>query len=135
MKKIIFLKTEQDLQSDMPSSKENPCLNCGACCQHFRISFYFGETSFYPSGVVPLEMVEKLNDHRVVMKGTNQKSPRCVALKGTVGEAIGCKIYENRPSVCRQYHVWDPLTGEPNPDCQALRSKIGLPLLEPINPN
>ncbi|MEG6657786.1 YkgJ family cysteine cluster protein, partial [Pseudomonas aeruginosa] len=24
-------------------STDNPCLTCGACCAHFRVSFYWGE--------------------------------------------------------------------------------------------
>ena len=133
MAKVIFLKKQEDLFSDMPSNSSNPCLNCGACCAHFRVSFYFGETDSHPQGYVPSELVMPLTPHRVAMKGTDQKNPRCVALTGEVGQSIGCSIYENRPSVCRQYHVWDPLTGKPNEDCQKLRQKIGLPLLEPLD--
>ena len=128
-KKVIFMKNElQEVYSDMPSSEGNPCLNCGACCAHFRISFYFGETQEH-GGLVPTELTEKLNDFRVYMKGSWGQSPRCAALEGTPGTKISCKIYSQRPSVCRAYHVWDPKTGAPNPDCQKLREKIGLPLL------
>ncbi|MPQ71936.1 YkgJ family cysteine cluster protein, partial [Pseudomonas sp. MWU12-2323] len=24
-------------------SEVSPCLNCGACCSHFRVSFFWGE--------------------------------------------------------------------------------------------
>lgn len=115
---------------DMATDASNPCLNCGACCSFFRISFYHAETDAHPLGFVPSHLTEKLNEHLVCMQGTWSASPRCVALTGTVGESIGCSIYANRPSVCREYAVWDE-NGVPNPKCQELRQKRGLPLIEP----
>lgn len=59
----------------------NPCMQCGACCAYFRVSFYHGETDS-TGGVVPAEMTEKVNDFMACMKGTDQKSPRCINLQG-----------------------------------------------------
>ncbi len=56
-------------------------------------------------GTVPAELTEKISPTMVAMLGTNQKSPRCVALVGEVGGEIGCSIYEQRSSTCREFDV------------------------------
>jgi Fe-S-cluster containining protein len=134
MQKVIQIKRVQDdarVFIDMADSVDNPCMSCGVCCSHFRVSFSWtevlGETG------VPAELVRPLGRQspRVCMEGTQDGGGRCVALKGTIGQpGIGCNIYSNRPSVCREYPVWQD-DGSPNPDCQRLRAAAGLPLLEP----
>lgn len=114
---------------DMPDNDYNPCLNCGACCSNFRVSFYHGELEGSINGFVPLHYTEKLNPHFAVMIGTNSKKPHCVALEGNVGEKISCKIYANRPTPCREWQVWDE-NGIPNPKCQELRTKYNIPLIK-----
>lgn len=117
--------------SDMETYDQNPCLTCGACCTHFRISFYGGETDAHPYGFVPDSMVVNLTGTIVCMRGTEHApTGRCTALTGEVGKSIACTIYENRPTPCREYHVWDQ-EGTPNPKCQELRAKHGIPLLQP----
>lgn len=106
----------------------NPCLDCGICCTHFRISFYWAEGDDAPGGFVPVEMTEKLNHNLRCMKGSNQVPRRCVALSGTVGEQVACSIYENRPTPCREFPVYFD-DGTPNPKCDELRATIGLPPL------
>jgi hypothetical protein len=81
------------------------CQACGACCAHFRVSFYNGECDFNPSGSVPTELVETVNPFLVCMKGTQQKSPRCVALEGTIGVSVACQIYPLRSSTCRNFNA------------------------------
>ena len=117
---------------DMP--KESPCSNCGACCTHYRVSFPMGEIEGQGSNInVPADYVLKLNDFRAVMKGTDQSDKRCIALKGVCGQAgVQCSIYQNRPSVCREYAVWDE-QGKANPRCNELRAKIGLTLIEDLS--
>ncbi len=40
------------------------------------------------------------------MKGTEKKHrPKCVALKGKIGENAGCSIYDLRPSPCRAFQA------------------------------
>jgi hypothetical protein len=33
---------------------DNPCVSCGACCAHFRVSFYWAEADDAPGGIVHL---------------------------------------------------------------------------------
>lgn len=113
----------------MSNQEENPCLACGLCCSNFRVSFYHGEVEGMPFGWVPANMVEKLNESRACMKGTSQKQPRCVALSGTLGEQVACTIYEQRPTPCREFAVWEE-DGSVNERCQQLRKAYGLALVQ-----
>ena len=117
---------------DMPSDESNPCISCGACCEHFRISFYFGELASM-GGTVPDEMTEKVNDTYACMSGTKYGGGRCGALVGEVGQpGISCSIYTNRPSHCRTFPVWEE-SGQPNDRCSRARELRGLPALKPLS--
>ena len=106
----------------------NPCLDCGICCTHFRISFYWGEADDAPGGFVPAAMTEQLTPHLRCMKGSNQVPRRCAGLVGEVGKRVACSIYEQRPTPCREFPVYLN-DGTPNPKCDELRARIGLPPL------
>src|SRR5688572_31900205 len=84
---------------------ELDCQRCGACCAHFRVSFYWAEADDAPTGSVPVALTEDLNGLMRCMKGTNQREPRCAALVGCVGESVRCAIYEQRPTACREFGV------------------------------
>lgn len=109
-------------------SDVSPCLNCGACCSHFRVSFFWGECAS-SGGTVPDDLVESISPSRVAMLGTDRKSPRCVALEGEVGKAVSCSIYEQRSTPCREFESsWEH--GEHNPSCDKARAAFGLLPLE-----
>lgn len=114
--------------SDM--SHSTPCLECGLCCTHFRISFYWAEGDDAPGGFVPAHLTEKLNAHLRCMQGSNSLPRRCVALLGEPGTRVQCSIYEHRPTPCREFPVYFE-DGQPNPKCNELRASAGLPPLEP----
>jgi uncharacterized protein len=116
----------------MPDS--NPCLNCGACCAHFRVSFFWGECQS-AGGVVPDDRVVLITPHRVAMRGTESKPVRCTALLGEVGDGVRCSLYEQRSSTCREFEAsW--VNGEHNAHCDAARAAYGLPpLMPPVQPN
>jgi len=108
----------------------NACLLCGACCAYYRASFYWAETDASPSGTVPTEMTNKLNDFLVFMKGTNPPSPRCIGLLGIIGKKVRCGIYEDRASVCREFEPsWQ--NGQANERCDKARIFCGLNPLTP----
>lgn len=108
----------------------NPCLTCGACCAAFRASFYWAEGDDATPGGVPVELTEQLDSHRRCMRGTNQPQPRCVALAGVPGVSVQCTIYEQRPSVCKEFAPsW--FGGVYNERCDQARATRGLPPLTP----
>lgn len=137
MKSIIQIQSDGRIFLDFESlDNENPCYDCGLCCSYFRISFYQGELQSL-GGTVPDAMTEPLTPFLVVMKNTAQGNRPCHALSFSFGpqeSSPGCSIYSSRPSVCREYQVWDQ-DGNPNPKCQSLREKAGLsPLLPQSKP-
>jgi hypothetical protein len=76
-------------------------------------------------------MTKKVNDFRLMMKGTGGKSPRCIALKGVIGIGVACTIYERRPSVCRAFEPsWQ--SANSNSRCDKARLAWGL---EPLKPD
>jgi len=118
-------------QAANESLLDSPCLSCGACCAHFRVSFYCGEVADL-GGTVPPELVSQAGPLRACMKGTEYGGQRCVALRGELGQpGIHCAIYELRPSPCRDFPSWES-DGSPNADCQRLRLALGLAPLPPL---
>jgi Fe-S-cluster containining protein len=114
--------------------RSNPCLTCGACCVFFRVSFYWGEADPAMGGAVPAELTEDLTGFRRCMMGTNRAKPFCIALLGSVGEAVRCSIYPDRPSPCRKTGVqWAAgsleIETEELQRCDRARSAWGLPPL------
>lgn len=109
----------------------NPCLSCGACCAFFRASFYYREADDYTPGGVPAELTEDLNAFRRMMKGTNLKDPRCIALSGQIGEQVHCSIYLQRSTVCRVFPPSFYGGAGPNSDCDRARLAHGLQPLRP----
>jgi len=63
----------------------NPCVECGACCATFRVSFYWAEADDAPGGTVPAALTGRLHAHLRVMQGTDRPEPRCCALQGEIG--------------------------------------------------
>ncbi len=82
----------------------NPCLSCGACCAHFRVSFYWAESE---AKGLALELTEQINSFFSCMKGTNQAKPRCTALSGEIGQQVACTVYEQRPDTCKEVQAGD----------------------------
>ncbi|MBU4610098.1 YkgJ family cysteine cluster protein [Achromobacter sp. GG226] len=99
-----------------------PCIRCGACCANFRVSFYWAETDMHPEGIVPAGLTVPLTFHHVAMRGTEQRKPRCEVLVGEIGVSVGCQIYAQRPSPCREFEAGDPR-------CDQARARHGLPPL------
>jgi Fe-S-cluster containining protein len=93
------------------------CQRCGACCAHFRVSFYWAEAV---ERGLPDTAVEQVTPLLACMGGTNQPQPRCHALEGQVGDRVSCRLYDQRPSPCREL--------QPGEDkCNRARARRGLP--------
>lgn len=107
----------------------SPCLRCGACCATYRVGFYRGEAIPGP-GAVPEALVVDVGPFRVAMAGTERQPPRCVALEGTVGEAVRCGIHPLRPSACRDFGA-SYEAGVHELRCDEARARHGLAPLRP----
>ncbi len=55
---------------------------------------------------------------------------RCQALEGKIGTAVGCKIYDRRPSPCRNFKASFE-DGQHNQRCDDARAVMGLSPLTP----
>ncbi|OWY37505.1 zinc/iron-chelating domain-containing protein [Xenophilus sp. AP218F] len=105
------------------SDQDNPCQSCGACCAHYRVSFYWAEADD-GGGATPHQMTEKLDAWSRCMRGTWSSRPRCCALRGEIGAAVACDIYPQRPTPCREV-----IAG--SAQCAQARRCHGLPVLSP----
>jgi hypothetical protein len=107
----------------------HPCQKCGACCSMYRVTFRSIETHEDSFGV-PADLTVKVSPETSAMKFNNPKSQRCVALKGSIGKNVGCSIYDNRPSPCRNFKASFE-DGTQNPRCDEARAVMGLQPLSP----
>ena len=83
-------------------------------------------------GTVPAELTERLDPHRVVMRGTWAAQPRCIALDAEIGTRARCSIHPIKPSVCREVPAsWE--FGEPSPQCDKARIAHGMAPLTPAD--
>lgn len=102
-------------------------MTCGACCSQYRVSMHWMETDA-SGGVVPHALTETSGLHQVVMRGTWQSKPRCVALDAEIGTFSRCTIHAVRPQACRDVEAsWE--SGEASPQCDRARVAHGLPAL------
>ncbi len=106
-------------QAHLPHPDDSPCTRCGACCAHFRVSFYWAEAT---ERGLPEALYEPLSPVMACMRGTHSKSPRCAALQGEVGQQVACSVYGQRTGPCRDLQPGDE-------KCQKARARHGLPPL------
>ena len=108
----------------------HPCLRCGACCVTFRVAFHWMESDDAGEGGVPVALTERLDAHRLCMRGTHSAPVRCIALDAEIGQRSRCTIHPQRPSVCRDVDAsWE--FGAPSAQCDRARMAHGLPVLTP----
>jgi Fe-S-cluster containining protein len=110
----------------------HPCLSCGACCAHFRVSLHWSEAEPSLGGRVPIELTDSLRAHERVMLGTSQAKPRCIALDADIGRYSRCTIHDRRPAVCAQVPASLEF-GERSEQCDRSRAAYGLPPLGPAD--
>ena len=109
----------------------HPCMTCGACCTQYRVTLHWMETDA-AGGIVPHAMTEPFGPHHVVMRGTWESQPRCVALDAEIGSYSRSTIHAVRPQPCRDVPAsWE--FGEASPQCDKARKAHGLPALTPAD--
>ena len=110
----------------------HPCLTCGACCTQYRVAFHWMESDESTEGGVPAVLTERLDAHRLCMRGTYAPPIRCVALDAEIGVYSRCSIHPNRPSVCRVVDASGDY-GVASSQCDRAREAHGLPALGPAD--
>ena len=94
-------------------ANDNPCQACGACCATSANWPRFSTEEDAALDLIPAEFV---NARGSAMRCDGD---RCAALRGKVGKATSCAIYEIRPDVCRTCMPGDA-------ECAIARKKWGL---------
>ena len=72
---------------------------------------------------MPDGLAAEVNGSMARMRGTDHVPARCAALTGNLGRAVGCGIYEWRPSPCREFE-------EGSDACARARARHGLTPLD-----
>ncbi|PAS94209.1 MAG: zinc/iron-chelating domain-containing protein [Candidatus Dactylopiibacterium carminicum] len=103
---------------------DEPCLSCGACCASLRVSFHHSQL-LSEGGYVPDVLANAETRTTWRMRGTDESPPRCMALEGSVGDAVRCSIYDCRPDPCREFAPHG-LYGISNAECSRVRRRYGL---------
>jgi len=106
--------------------RDYDCQSCGACCVHPGSTN--GAAYIFLQGDEPARL-KRLGLPVIQVKGDSYLGARpcaggrlvCIAFRGRVGGECGCSIYADRPSICRQFEVGDPL-------CREARERAGLPV-------
>lgn len=112
--------------------EKNPCLTCGTCCAHFRVSLVLGRNRL-GLGAECSPRTGRANISIFVRKGTNNKHPRCVALQGVIDNQVNCLIYNFRPTACRDFAI-SGQNNQPNNLCEQTRKSWKLrPLISPAS--
>lgn len=96
------------------------CMTCGGCC-----------ATFVNISVKPDNPIASKDCWEVSKQGKNgeiivdrlikrrKEDYFCTGLKGTVGENVSCRLYENRPDSCRQFEAGSDR-------CHAVRRAFGI---------
>lgn len=109
----------------------HPCLSCGACCAAYRVAFHWSQADPALGGTVPEAAVVRWDAHRLALRGTDRKQPRCMQLQGEIGRDVRCSIYPQRPEPCRILRASFE-NGHPSDQCDRARLRHGLTPLTPL---
>lgn len=101
------------------------CQSCGACCASFRITLPRIELDSVAGGWVPAILTEPYTPTTACMRENPDHPGRCIALAGTLGEAVQCTIYDKRPDACREFAPLS-LLGQGDAACDDARRRHGL---------
>lgn len=94
----------------------SPCQSCGACCSFAADWPRFTLEDDAAIGRIPAALVAANG------AGMRCDGDRCAALRGKVGQATACTIYDARPDVCRACEPGDEA-------CNMARRRFGLSAL------
>lgn len=83
---------------------EVDCLTCGACCaprERWRVYVEINDRDL--ARMPPKYGLRVVAGELATVRRRN--GVRCVALRGTLGEAVHCDMHERRPDACRAFEA------------------------------
>ena len=102
------------------------CQSCGACCQASKdytgeqyIRLTAEDVNQFTLEQQRLHTVAVDNDPYGMVGALCLNKGVCSALEGTIGEAVSCSVYSNRPSICRTFDMGGDC-------CRLAREEAGL---------
>ena len=91
---------------------EAKCQSCGLCCCHpltkaDGVVTTDSEMTYYSTESVTYRWWhgEEITDTQTGFWMRRTSDEKCIALEGTLGQDVRCSIYDDRPSVCRQFEA------------------------------
>lgn len=112
----------------MPEA-EYDCQACGACCVHLgpydgNAYVYLDQDEARRMRRLGLPVIQGVLGSPCLAAAPHDGAwgfPACVAFEGELGKRCGCAVYEERPSVCREFAMGSEL-------CREARDRAGLPI-------
>jgi Fe-S-cluster containining protein len=103
-----------------PDAPIPDCHTCGACCQSLMCVGVRPSDNVDPE--LYWEVTTETEDGEIVVDRylrRNGETLACSALAGTIGEKVGCTIYETRPVMCHHFDAGSDR-------CHAIRRAFGI---------
>lgn len=84
------------------------CRSCGACCacdqfMTIEVSDYDRTPRQYTGFIPGIWTNEITGQKQHGLRLMRRHDARCIALRGKVGQQVGCAIYDKRPAVCQRF--------------------------------
>lgn len=120
---ILTHDLSNKVENNVITPKDTPipdCMTCGGCC-----------ASFVCVDVAPDNPISDKDCWEITNEGKNgeytidryikrkEEDFSCTALDGTIGEEVSCRVYENRPRMCRSFEAGSDR-------CHAVRRAYGI---------
>jgi len=99
------------------------CQSCGACCKAHPSYEGMNYVRIYNEDAQRMTP-EQRQQYTVKLRGGAHamrlvEDKRCAALDGEIGSCVSCRIYDNRPEVCRNFERGDD-------SCRFARMEAGI---------
>lgn len=119
----------------MGMQKRTSCIRCGKCCKTSGPSLLKEDMALFTSGVLSYDSTYAIRNGELVFSHDDglayESFTELIKVRGKGDGPVcifynddeGCRIYENRPSQCRQYQCWRPVNLYVNLEKDALCRK------------
>jgi Fe-S-cluster containining protein len=111
----------EDKPGRMKMQKRTSCIRCGKCCKTSGPSLLKEDMYLFTSGMLSYDSVHTIREGELVRSHDNgqvyESFTELIKVRGKNAGPVcifyhddeGCRIYQNRPSQCRQYQCWMPV--------------------------